>query len=94
MLQHGYPQHAAEAVIWTAALSQKREKLMKEAMGAFGVAVLLVVASALTSRVSGEVATLGGFATAFLVIFGCVRLLSALGVPNLANSYRQVLAGK
>ena len=37
---------------------------------------------------------LGGWGTAIVIFYGCIRLISALGVPNFGDSYRQVLAGK
>lgn len=93
MIASGYSQPLAEAVIWTASLSEKRGKLITEGLGAFGIAFLLIIASAWTGLATGATVTLGGAVTLFLVIFGCVRLLAAFSMPNYASSYRQVLTG-
>lgn len=90
----GYPQHVAEAVLWTASLSEVRSKRMTEAFGSFGIALFLILTSAWTAAKVGSVATLGGWATVAFMVFGVVRLFSALSVPNFEGSFRQALSGK
>jgi len=94
MIQQGYPQTIAEVVMWTGSLAQKRGKLMDEGLISFGVAVVLIICSLWAGVKFHIPVALGGWATVFLIGFGCVRLMSALKIPNLSASYRQVTFGK